>query len=71
MLVFVLEQTLNMYVCVCVHAHASMVKWTKKTLRNTKTMMFLVKNLKLVAKCCLNWGFFSILIYVVVLYTQM
>ena len=34
---------------------ASMIKWTKKVLRYTKTIMFLVKGLKVVAKHCVNW----------------
>ena len=34
---------------------ASMVKWTKKVLRYTKTKIFLVKGLKVVAKRYLNW----------------
>ena len=33
----------------------SMVKWTKKMLRYTKTITFLVKGLKAIAKRCLNW----------------
>ena len=33
----------------------SMVKWTKKMLQFTKTIIFLVKGLKVVAKRCLNW----------------
>ena len=32
-----------------------MVKWTKKVLRYTKTIIFLVKGLKVVVKRCLNW----------------
>ena len=31
---------------------ASIVKWTKKVLRYMKAMIFLVKCLKVVAKCC-------------------
>ena len=37
---------------------ASMVKWTKRVLRSTKTIIFLVKGRKVVAKCCLNWTSF-------------
>ena len=33
---------------------ASMVTWTKKMLRYTKTIFFLVKGLKVVAKRCLD-----------------
>ena len=33
---------------------ASIVKWTKKVLRYIKIINFLVKGLKVVAKCCLN-----------------
>jgi hypothetical protein len=32
-----------------------MEKWTKKVLRYTKTIITLVKGLRVVAKCCLNW----------------
>ena len=38
---------------------ASMVKWTKKVLWYIKTIISLVKGLKVVAKCCLNWIFFN------------
>ena len=34
---------------------ASMIKWTKKVLRYTKTIIFGIKSLKVVAKCCFNW----------------
>ena len=34
---------------------ANMVEWTRKMLRYTKTIIFGVKGLKAVAKCCLNW----------------
>ena len=36
---------------------ASMVKWTQKVFWYTKIMMFLIKGLKVVAKCCLNGKF--------------
>ena len=49
---------------------ASMVKWTKKVLQYTKTMFFLVKGLKIIAKFC--WiGFFFMMTSIVVLNTQM
>ena len=32
-----------------------MVKWTKKMLRFTKTIIILVKGLQVVANHCLNW----------------
>ena len=32
-----------------------MVKWAKKMLWYTKTINVLVKGLKVVVKCCLNW----------------
>ena len=35
-----------------------MVKYTEKVLRYTKTIIFLVKRLKVVAKCGLDWNFF-------------
>ena len=35
-----------------------MVKWTKKVLQYTKTITFLAKGLKVVAKCYLNWNSF-------------
>jgi len=35
-----------------------MAKWTKKVLRHTKTIILWVKDMKVAAKCCLNWGFF-------------
>ena len=38
---------------------ACMVKCTKKVLWYTKTILVSVKNLKVVAKCCLHWIFFS------------
>ena len=34
---------------------ANMVKWTKKMLWYTETIVFAVKGPKVVAKCCLNW----------------
>ena len=37
---------------------ASMVKWTKKMIRCTKVIIFLVTCLKVVAKCCLNYNSF-------------
>ena len=37
---------------------ASIVKWTKKVLRYTKTVNVLVKGLKVVAKRCFNWIYF-------------
>ena len=37
---------------------ANMVKWNKKVLRHTKTIIFLVKGCKVVAKRCLNWMYF-------------
>ena len=37
---------------------ASTVKYMEKMLRYTKIIMFLVKRLKVVAKCYLNWIFF-------------
>jgi hypothetical protein len=49
---------------------ASMVKWTKKVLQFTKTIMILVKGLKVVAKYCLNWNFFPMMTSIVVLNTQ-
>ena len=36
---------------------ARMVKWTKKMLQYTKTILFLVKGLKVVTKYCLDWDF--------------
>ena len=33
---------------------ASMLKWTKKVLQYPKTIIFLVKRLIVVAKCCLD-----------------
>ena len=47
-----------------------MVKWTKKVFQYLKTMVFWVKHLKVVAKCCLNW-FSLMLTSVVVLSTGM
>jgi hypothetical protein len=41
------------------HMGASMVKWTKKVLWFTKTIFFLVKGLKVVAKHCFKLDFFS------------
>ena len=32
-----------------------MVKWTKKVFQYTTTIIVLVKDLKVVATCCLNW----------------
>ena len=40
---------------IIVHEGASMVKWTQKMLRYTKTIKFMVKGLKVVAKRYLNW----------------
>ena len=38
-----------------------MIKYTKKTmLMYTKTINDMVKRLKVVAKCCLNWIFFMV-----------
>ena len=37
-----------------IHMGASIVKWAKKALRYTKTIIF-VRSLKVVAKRCLNW----------------
>ena len=48
---------------------ASTVKYKGKILRYTKTIIFLVKCLKVIAMCCLNW-FFFITPYIVVLSTQ-
>ena len=47
-----------------------MVKWTKKVLWYTKTIIFLVKGLKVVAKYRLNWIYFSIVTFTAVLNTQ-
>ena len=47
-----------------------MVKWTKIVLCYTKTIIFLVKGLKVVAKSYLNWNFFM-MTSIVVLNTQM
>ena len=38
---------------------ASTIKYTEKVLLYTKSMMFLVKRLKAIAKCCSNWIFFN------------
>ena len=38
---------------------ASMVKWTKIMLQYTKTIVVLVKGMKVEAKCCWDWFFFS------------
>ena len=46
-----------MYVHTHVHRGVSMVKWTKKVLRYTKTIICGVKGLKVVAKRYLNWTF--------------
>jgi hypothetical protein len=49
---------------------ASMVKWTKKVLWYTKTIIFLVKGLKVVAKSYLNWNFFYDDLYCCVKYSN-
>ena len=48
-----------------------MVTWTKKVLRYTKIIRALIKGLKVVGKCCLNWGFFFIMTSIVVLDAQL
>ena len=53
------------------HNIASMVKWTNIVLRYTKIVIVLVKGLKVVAKCCLNYMFFSTRTFIVVLNNQM
>ena len=51
------ESTTNMG-HVYIDEGASMAEWTKKKLQYIKTIIFfLVKGLKVVAKCCLNWIF--------------
>ena len=47
-----------------------MVKWTTKVLWYTKTIIDVVKGLKVVAKCCVSWIFIHDDLYVV-LNTQM
>ena len=51
------------------NCYASMVKWTKKVLCYTKTIIFLVKGLKVVAKSYLNWIFFYDDLYCCVKYS--
>ena len=46
---------------------ASMDKWTQIALKYTKIIIFFVKGLKVVARCCLNW-IFLILILTIILY---
>ena len=36
---------------------------TEKVLRYIKTIIFLVKRLKVIAKCCLYWIFFHLIRY--------
>ena len=43
-----------------------MVKYTGKVPQYSKIIMFLVKRLKVVAKCCLFWNFFYTVSSVVV-----
>ena len=47
-----------------------MVKYMEKMLWYTKTIIFLVKRLKVVAKCCLNWIFFHGALYCCVRYSN-
>ena len=57
---FLVNGSMHIYMVVVlmVVAGASMVKWTKKVLRYTKTIIFLVKGLKVIAECYLKLGFF-------------
>ena len=49
---------------------ASMVKWTKKVVWYTKTIIVLVKGLKIVEKGCLNWILFDDDLYCCVIYSN-
>jgi hypothetical protein len=49
---------------------ASIVKWTKKVLRYTKTISFLVKGPKVVGKRYLNWIVFYDDLYCCVKYSN-
>ena len=57
--------------CLDIKVGASMVKWTKKVLLYPKAIVFfLVKHLKVVAKCCPIVSFFMVT-FIVVLSSQM
>jgi hypothetical protein len=49
---------------------ANIIKWTKKMLQNMKTIVCLVKHLKEVAKCCLDFYFIFMLTSFVVVSAQ-